>query len=117
MALRTSYRANRNSGAYGLIIAQGLPKRHISHMEVDYGLTTPEGAVHEYITICDLADIQVMKKLPTSSGRRVSRTCLRAVLCGGLEVQYEKKVIGISYSECGVVVRFEDGTEAAVNIF
>jgi len=75
--------------------------------EVDYGLTTPNGAVHEYLTIRNTSNGDVMKILPTPGGRRVSRKRLRDVLRTGLDVQYEKNVVEILYLDSGVMVQFE----------
>lgn len=68
--------------------------------EVDYGITTPEGKVHEYPTIRNSSTGAEMIRLPTPGGRRVRRR-LREVLREGVDVRYEKCVVGIEYVEEG----------------
>jgi 2-polyprenyl-6-methoxyphenol hydroxylase-like FAD-dependent oxidoreductase len=78
--------------------------------EVNYGLTTPQGAVHEYVAARNTATGEILKKIPTPGGRRVSRRRFRQVLGEGLDIQHGKNVIDVSYPASGVVVHFEDGT-------
>lgn len=75
--------------------------------EVDYGLTTPTGAVHEYLTIRNTSNGDVMKIIPTPGGRRVSRKRLRDVLRTGLDVHYDKNIVEIFYLDSGVMVQFQ----------
>lgn len=81
--------------------------------EVDYGLTTPQGQIHEYVTLRNCATNGVIKLVPSPNARRVSRRRFRQVLREGLDVQYGKNVTEITYPETGVVVHFEDGTEVS----
>lgn len=80
--------------------------------EVDYGLTTPQGALHEYVTMTNCASGEPMKRVPLTSGHRVSRKRFRKVLNHGLEIQHDKTVTDVSYPSSGVIVSFADGTKA-----
>src|ERR1700709_234241 len=81
--------------------------------EVDYGLTNPQGVVNECVTARSTSTGEVLKKMPSPTGHRVSRRRLRKVLREGLEIQYEKNVVALSYPVSGVVVHFEDGTSTS----
>lgn len=97
-------------------VPQLLPQSVLDSLptaEIDYGLTTPEGAVHEYVTVRNTSCGSILKLLPTPGGRRVSRKRLRKVLSQGLDVQYEKNVTEIFYPSSAVIVKFDDGTAAS----
>ncbi|KAH8591645.1 hypothetical protein B0O99DRAFT_631924, partial [Bisporella sp. PMI_857] len=97
-------------------VPQLLPQSIFDNLptaEIDYGLTTPQGAIHEYVTVRNTSSGEVLKILPTPGGRRVSRKRLRQVLRQGLDVQYEKQLVDISYPSSGITVHFSDGTTAS----
>jgi 2-polyprenyl-6-methoxyphenol hydroxylase-like FAD-dependent oxidoreductase len=97
-------------------VPQLLPQSVIDKLptaEFDYGLKGPDGAAHEYVAIRNTSTGEVLKKLPTPGGRRVSRRRFRQVLSEGLDIQHDKNVVEISYPASGVVVHFEDGTTAS----
>ncbi|RDW57336.1 hypothetical protein BP5796_12786 [Coleophoma crateriformis] len=84
--------------------------------EADYGLTTPQGAPHEYVTARNTSTGEVMKKIPLRGGRRVSRKRFRLVLSEGIDIKYDKTVENITYLTSGVGVSFTDGTKALGSI-
>jgi hypothetical protein len=91
-----------------------LPQSIIDNLktaEVDYGLTGPNGAVHEYVGARNTGTGEIIKQIPTPGGRRVSRRRFRKVLGEGLDIQNDKTVVDVSYPAAGgVAVHFEDGT-------
>lgn len=84
--------------------------------EYDYPLAGPEGLPHDYICIRNAATGEILKKVPSPNARRCSRRRLRQVLREGLDVQYDKTLISISYPSSGVVAHFSDGTTASGSI-
>jgi len=87
-------------------------KEKIPTAEVDYGLTTPTGHIHEYVTARNCSTGDILKLIETPGGRRVSRKRFRKVLSEGLDIRYGKAVVDIEYPEKGVMVHFEDGSSA-----
>ena len=108
--------------AYGwsaTFIPQLLPQCIINRLpiaEVNYGLYGPEGAEHEYVFARNTCTGELLKKIPTPGGRRVSRKRFRQVLGEGLDIQHDKAAVDISYPSSGVVVHFGDGTTASGSI-
>lgn len=96
-----------------------LPKSIIDKLctaEFDYPLRGPKGAVHDYICIRNASTGETLKKVPSPGGRRCSRRRLRLVLREGLDVQYSKTLVSISYPSAGVVAHFSDGTTASGSV-